>query len=549
MTEASPHSGQTSPAPSRASPAQSAASRLTSGQSWFQKSCFAASLISPLACASVFVLAKDIYVLELAADIQVMAVVGVVVAIWGPTSYVLAGYCLEKGFLSKWFPWETWGRRAPWYLTHCIACAICTALLYFPPSWDPVVLCIWYLIWGCCCAWLLAVQFTCFESARAEIYPTKEERSETESLCKITSGIGNALGLVPQLVVAANMTRLSLSLAGGSFLLVGLISLISIPVLRQARQAFNPNAVTGCFIWEYLEVIRQPAFALLCMYRFFDGAVNTLLVNGALYYYTFVSGLSGSDRSLYITVTGACQGLITVSLLPVWTIFFRKKRPVNINKVCASACTVGLVAPFVLYLLHGLLPDPWDFLVYFVLVGASFTGQTYWRSIVLCWIVDEDCQAKAGRRREAIFVGCISLISSTGRAAASGILLTALSAAGLEVSNCAAECTDTDRDVVNCREECEVQNFESQDPAVKTCIQFFYFAVIPSCQLIAVFLTWIFPIHSHRLELIYKNQEELYKPTQPTLPTAPASPRDAEATAVSPEIVETLEKPSSKIEL
>ena len=51
MTEASP-------APSRASPAPSAASRLTSGQSWFQKSCFAASLISPLACASVFVLAK-----------------------------------------------------------------------------------------------------------------------------------------------------------------------------------------------------------------------------------------------------------------------------------------------------------------------------------------------------------------------------------------------------------------------------------------------------------------------------------------------------------
>ena len=35
--------------------------------------------------------AKDIYVLELAADSQVMAAAGVVVAIWGPTSYVLAG--------------------------------------------------------------------------------------------------------------------------------------------------------------------------------------------------------------------------------------------------------------------------------------------------------------------------------------------------------------------------------------------------------------------------------------------------------------------------
>lgn len=471
------------------------------------------SLISPLACASVFVLVKDIYVLELAADIQVMAAAGVVVAIWGPTSYVLAGYCLEKGFLSRWFPWETWGRRAPWYLTHCIGCAICTSLLYFPPSWDPVVLCIWYLIWGCCCAWLLAVQFTCFESARAEIYPTKEERSETESFCKVTSGIGNALGLLPQLVVAANMTRLSLSLAGASFLLVGLISLASVPVLRQARQAFNQDAMPTCFFWEYLEVIRQPAFALLCMYRFFDGAVNTLLVNGALYYYTFVSGLSGSDRSLYITVTGIAQGFVTMSLLPVWTIFFRKKRPTNINKVCAGACSMGLVAPIALYFFHGVLADPFDFLVYFVLIGASFTGQTYWRAIVLCWVVDEDCQAKAGRRREAIFVGCISLISSTGRATPSGILLTALSAAGLEVSNCAAECTNVDRDAMSkCREECEIQNFQSQDPAVATCIQFFYFAVIPSCQLIAVVLTYIFPIHSHRLELIYKNQEEIYKP-------------------------------------
>ena len=148
------------------------------------------SLVSPLACGSVFVLAKDIYVLELAADIDIMAAAGVVVAIWGPASYVLAGYCLEKGLLSRWFPWETWGRRAPWYLTHCVACAFCTSLLYFPPTWDPTLLCVWYLIWGCLCAWFLAVQFTCFESARAEIYPTKEERSETESLCKITSGLG-----------------------------------------------------------------------------------------------------------------------------------------------------------------------------------------------------------------------------------------------------------------------------------------------------------------------------------------------------------------------
>ena len=111
------------------------------------------------------------------------------------------------------------------------------------------------------------------------------------------------------------------------------------------------------------------------------------MVNGALYYYTFVSGLNGSERSLYITITGVAQGVVTVSLLPFWTIFFRKRRAVNINKVCAGACCVGLLAPLALYSFHGLLPDPWDFLVYFVLVGGSFTGQTYWRAIVLCWIL------------------------------------------------------------------------------------------------------------------------------------------------------------------
>lgn len=54
-------------------------------------------------------------------------------------------------------------------------------------------------------------------------------------------------------------------------------------------------------------------------------------------------------------------------------------------EVCAGSCAMGLVAPIALYLLHGVLPDPWDFLVYFVLIGGSFTGQTYWRAIVLCW--------------------------------------------------------------------------------------------------------------------------------------------------------------------
>ena len=66
---------------------------------------------------------------------------------------------------------------------------------------------------------------------------------------------GNALGLLPQLVVAANMTRLSLSLAGGSFLLVGLISLISIPVLRQASITQCEKRVDGSHLIGFISLI------------------------------------------------------------------------------------------------------------------------------------------------------------------------------------------------------------------------------------------------------------------------------------------------------
>lgn len=490
-------------------------STLTSGHTWLQKFGFALSLVSPLASGSVLFLVKDVYILELGADVQLMGLAGAFVAAFGPASYIIGGYCMEKELLARWFPWESWGRRAPWFLTHCAAGAVVTAALYLPPTWDPVVLCIWYLTWGSLCAWLLAVQFTCFESSRAEIYPTKEERSETESLCKITSGMGNGLGLLPQLIVAANVSSLSLSLAGVTFFLVGLISLLSVPVLRQARQSYNKEALAGCFLWEYLEVLKLPSFRLLCTYRFFDGAVNTLLVNGALYYFTFVSGLNGTMRSVYITATGVVQGAVTVMLLPVWTIFFRKRRPdVNQNKVCAGVLSVGLTAPLLLWSLRGWLPTPIDFMVYFVFVAGSFTGQTYWRSLALCWIVDEDCHAKEGRRREAVFVGCVSLASSVGRAVAAGALLNALSFAGLEVSNCAELCRDSDQKGL-CRETCEQENFEIQDPAVATCIEALYFGVIPLCQAIACLMTFAFPIHGDRLRRLYERQEQIYKVVGP----------------------------------
>jgi len=484
--------------------------QLESGQSCWQKLQFALALVSPMSAASIF-LAKDIYVLELAADVKLMSLAGTILAIWGPVSSILAGYIMDTELLTRCFPWSRWGRRAPWFVTHLVGLAFAAAAIYLPPSWDPIVLCWWYLGWGFLLAWLLQVIFNCFESSRPEIYPTKEERSEVEAFCKVTSGLGNTLGTVPQLVVAAGVNQISLMAAGGTFFCISLISLISVPLFMQAKQDYDLSARPESFLLECWELLSQPAFRILCGYRALEGAINSLAMTGALYYFTFVSGISGADRSFYITLSGLMLGIMAGALLPFWTQFFRVRRSgLNPNLVCGRILAVGLLAPACLLLLRLVLPSPWEFIVYCALLLGSLTGQTYWRAAALCWIVDEDCQAKVGRRREAIFVGCQSLIASVGRAIAVGVFLNALAFAGLELENCAELCRGLD-DAAECKKECDLRNFEEQDPAVALSINLFYLVIIPLLQLGASVLVCMFPIHGERLELLYERQAQLYK--------------------------------------
>jgi len=486
---------------------------LSSGHSPCRKLQFAMSLVSPMACGSVLLLCKDIYVLELAADVQLMGIVGTLLAVWVMCCQVIVGYVLERDWLTRCFPWESWGRRAPWYLTHLIVVAFATAALYMPPSWDPSFLCWWYLAWGVLVAWLTAVLFNVFESCRGEIYPSKEERSEVETACKLAAGIGMTLGIVPQLAVSAHVTQTSLLLAGGCFFLVGLASLVSVPVLQTARQVFDPSKKSSSFLRECCELLRQPALRHACAYRCLDSMINGLSLNGALYYLTFVSGMKAVERSFYIGVLGLASGTATFIAMPFWTIFFRKRRKhVNPNAVCGRVTALGVFAPVVLIVMRSLVPSPWEFVAYFAVLLGTFTGQTYWRANALWWIIDEDCHAEKGRRREALFVGCLSLIASMGTALSNGLLLNSLALAGLKVSNCAQTCLDLTGDAeASCREACDARKVEEQDPRVAVCIDVFYLAVIPCIQLLAAYLTCTFPIHGERLDLIYERQAECFK--------------------------------------
>merc|ERR1719436_622296 len=94
----------------------------------------------------------------------------------------------------RWFPVSTWGRRAPWFLTHNAALAPILFAFLVPPSYRPEVLHVWFTIVFLAGYWCVAACINAFEAARVEIYPFKEERVILEQYCKATVGVGSAVG-------------------------------------------------------------------------------------------------------------------------------------------------------------------------------------------------------------------------------------------------------------------------------------------------------------------------------------------------------------------
>uniref|UniRef100_A0A7S4S6P6 ADP,ATP carrier protein n=1 Tax=Alexandrium monilatum TaxID=311494 RepID=A0A7S4S6P6_9DINO len=471
---------------------------------------FAASLVSPMACAGITFFGKDIYILKFGADVGLMSAVGTVLAIVAPVINLLTGWCMEKIPLSTLFPWATWGRRAPWYLTHLVLTAFSTAALFLPVSFDPTFLCWWYLALALCSSWCLSVSFIAFESARLEAYATKEERTEVEAVCKISGGAGAGTGILLPLIVAAGASRQVLQLMGLVALLVGLFSLVSIPVLRKARLVFQPDGV-GSFLSEFVSLLRVSTVWHLMAYRFTEDLLTTVAITATLYWVTFVEGLTGTERSLFIALSGAAVAFSTIVMLPCWTQFFRIRRQgVNINVFCSRVMALGLLAPVVL-VMKTALPSGVGFLAYIVLMQGSVAGQTFWRVAAMGWVVDEDCHAGDGKRREALLIGLVGFFASAGRAVGVGIVLLGLAYSGMESTNCDLECEGKgpSADGTDCVAACDAQNLDRQPPMVSTFLHLIYYAVVTTFQVIAISLVYSFPICNARLDAIYAKQAEL----------------------------------------
>lgn len=176
----------------------------------------------------------------------------------------------------------------------------------------------------------------------------------------------------------------------------------------------------------------------------------------------------------------------------------------------------GLLAPLVLAIWNSFEYAIVGFVVNCCLLQVSLTGQTFWRCVILGWVVDEDCIEHPGRRREALFVGGINFVNAIGRAAATGVVLLGLALAGLQVENCEQKCVDAfDAAKETCADSCDYDNLNRQPETVKVFILSVYYGFIPVCQILLAVLTYTFPIRGARLDAIYAGQARIYKQPGP----------------------------------
>eukprot|EP00927_Polykrikos_kofoidii_P056330 TRINITY_DN50478_c0_g1_i1.p1 TRINITY_DN50478_c0_g1~~TRINITY_DN50478_c0_g1_i1.p1 ORF type:complete len:616 (+),score=61.46 TRINITY_DN50478_c0_g1_i1:159-1850(+) len=454
-----------------------------------------------MAAGTVLSTAKDIYILKLGASVAGMSAVSTILAVWGPVASPLVGYMLDKDLLVRWFPWEKWGRRAPWYFTHLVLTAILTGVVFLPPSFNSLGLCIWFFFIGVLGIWVLTVDWNCLESARAEIFPTKEQRSQSEASVKIFVGVGMGIGVCTQLFILDQGTVLSMHVSSIVIFIVSLISLVSVPLLRLARVKYDSSCVR--FPWaETLSVLRIPAMRHFFFYRFMEGLVNNLLYANMLYHLTFVERLWGHHRSSAIFVGGLIVGITSSIMLPVWTQFFRFRRRVNTNVVCASATALGLLASPILAFLQTVTSPPTGFFVYIGWVNLSLTMQSFWRVCVFGWLVDEDSLTEDNRRRESIFHGSGSFFSAIGAAVSVGIMFIPLALLGLQVKNCGVHCQGDSEavDMTACLEACDRQNVSEQPDGVAFFIQAINYVIMPFFELVLAICMFTFPIYGERLE-------------------------------------------------
>lgn len=507
-----------------------------SGHSLLTKARFAVSLTSSFLVTTVAGIAKDVYLEKFGCNGYVLWLLFTILCFVGPLFPVLVGVLQDKEYLGSCFPVPDWGRRAPWLLTHVILGAVAASLVFLPPGSYGVygvsihVTHAWYFVTVGVVFWSFNGAVLAFEAARQEIYPYKEERIVVEGLCKYACMLGGGLGGLPTMVVFMD-ARLNYRIACSAFILfASLISLVAVPVMRQARSGLRDSHSTkdsqvatgkpeeaGVSVWR--EAFRRGNWnwALRHMWalKFWNGAYGASIGSMLYYYITYVLRMHGAGRSAVILAAGAAAGCTETVMNVVYMWAFSRGDGRHDAAGRADRRLLSFVvamrllnAATTVLLLFVLAPSVGLFVLWAATCRVGVCSFTFWRVSAQCWLVDEDAGG-AAERREGRILSSLSAVQTVAAAACGSVAFLGLSLCGLETRNCEADCTAAGAgDLQECMGGCMRDTIDGQPEALRAYIRAVIGLWAPLCELLLALHTHRFPIKGARLRRLYARVAE-----------------------------------------
>jgi len=514
-----------------------------SGHSYFRKFRFALSLFSLFHILAIIGSAKDVYLEKFGADATAIGCLFSVISFWSPLTEFLVGHLQDRGCLSRFFPLDRWGKRAPFLLTHCIIAATAASVVYMPPSDASGPLEVWFVLMLMLSYWGAASCVIAFESARQEIYPYKEERIVVEGLCKYTCMMGGGCGAIPVLVLMADASMLNRLGALIYIFLFGLVSLEAVPIFKEARQApvsLKEDESSAPDTGSVLDILRevrprcrccrrrgateeaQPnmAFRHLMAVKFWHGAYGASIGSTLFYYVTYVLRLGGWERLQVIAAGGLIAGVTEIGLNLVYMQLFsagdgrQDLSGIKDRRLLRYVVFCRLLNALATFLIIGWADASvtmvflWAFTTRLGLASFSF-----WRVSAQCWLVDEDCifGTVPGRKRQGIIFGALAMTQNFAGAFFSSMTFLGLGLAGLETVNCEAQCkhlsggpvVDTTGVVAECVDECFLGVIAQQPESLRMYVRTVIGIWAPFCELLIAFHAWKYPIKGARLRRLY----------------------------------------------
>lgn len=419
------------------------------------------------------------YLLEFGATASDLGTILLVASCTAPLLGCLIGRLMDANvFIWRFFPTKTWGKRAPWALTHIICMAVLSFLFFWPPSYSRWALNAWYTLIWFVGYWTVGVVINAFEAARVELCPSKEERIQLELFAKVTVGIGSGIGSGAVTLVLTFPSQAMMLLSGAIASAGVLLGLACVGVLRDAKG--NAVDTPQQYSWVDLRAtISSPIVMRMMLIRMLIGSYEAILYTAVLYQLTFVYKLSKGDRVYWALMFAGAVVIVEYSTAPVWTWLFTKSTrcmlylPVVLRVIGAVATPLILLSS----------KEVSTFIVYTAVWRFCQSSTTFWRIAASAWVCDHD----AGNN-EGLLCGCFMMVTDFGRAFSVAVMTLGLDWAGYVATNCLQEEDEA------LAEQCELDKIRLQPESLETYIIVMVTAVAPLMDVLIAALIIEFPI-------------------------------------------------------